>query len=104
MTLDLHVLLTTCSLAAGSCEAAGCLGRPGEPGWGWAGGSAGALAQWTRVCGAHSDADVLPLSPGGRLGAVPLRGRRGGGAAVHQDVVPLLQGPAGLDGEENQLG
>lgn len=83
-------------------EAAGCPGRPGEAGP--AGLTGPGLEPSRRVRARHSDADVLPLSPGSRPGPVPLRGRRGGGAAVHQDVVPLRQGPAGVDGEENHVG
>lgn len=54
-----------------------------------------------KIC---SDADVLTLSPGSRPGSVSLWGRRGAGPAVCQDVVSLRQGPAGLDGKENQPG
>lgn len=70
------------------------------------------VTQWTlcdpwvqlQVCGAHSDADVLPLSPGSRPSPLSLWRWSGDGTAVHQDVVPLRQRPPSLDGEENQLG
>lgn len=70
------------------------------------------VTQWTlcdpwvklQVCGACSDADVLPLSPGSRPSTLSLRRWSGDGTAVHQDVVPLRQRPPYLDGKENQLG
>lgn len=57
-------------------EAGGSLGHPGETGCGWVG---ECVAQWTpcdplvsEVRGAHSDADVLPLSPGSGPGPLSL--------------------------------